>query len=118
MTTLTQRPRNAGFVVSEANGNYSRETVTIDSTADWSGDAVDAGTIYAIVSGDAVPYDGADDAGAEVAAGIIWEGVAAGETKDVTAIVRDAEVDLAQLTYEGTEAAAVSALADIGIITR
>jgi hypothetical protein len=118
MTTLTMRPRNAGFVVSEANGHRSRETFTVDSTADWAGAAVNAGQVFAVVGGDVVPFDPTDDAGAEVAAGVIWEGVAAGETKEVTAIVRDAEVDLAQLTYAGSAAQVTAALASLNIIAR
>ena len=110
--------RTAEFLVSEANGYRSREVQEFNSTTDWAGAAIHAGQVYAIVGGDAVAWDGDASNGSEDAAGILYEGVAAGKTVDRTVVVRDAEVNKAHLEYDGTDAQLIAALNAIGIAVR
>lgn len=120
MVALTKNPGEASFIVSEAanQGHRSRGTQEFDSTTDWAGARVDAGQVYAIVGGAAVPFDGDAADGSEDAAGILYEHVPAGETVTRTVIVRDAEVSISDLTYDGTVAEVTASLAALGIITR
>ena len=118
MATLTDTMRTAEFIVREANGTRSRGVVSFDSTTDWAGAAIVAGQVYAIVAGNAVPFDGNATDGSEDAAGILYEGVAAGEVVDRTVIVREAEVKLSALTYDGTVGEVTASLAALGLIVR
>ena len=118
MSALELGIRTAEFIVSEANGYRSREMQEFDSTADWAGDAIPVGQVYAIVAGDAVAWDGDASDGSEDAAGILFEAVGAGDTETRTVIVRDAEVNKAHLEYDGTDAELVAALNAIGIAVR
>ncbi|TPW26026.1 head decoration protein [Pararhizobium mangrovi] len=87
---LKEAKHNADFIVSEANGYRSRETGSIAG----GDDGVRPGTIVSVSSGTYSPVavDG-------TAAGILYEGVPAGETVDRTFVVRDAEVSGADLVY-------------------
>lgn len=118
MTILTEANRTAEFLQSEANGYRSRDVQAFNSTTNWAGDAIPAGQVYAIVGGVAVAFDGNAVDGSEVAAGILYEAVGAGETVDRTVIVRDAEAKRYKLTYDATNAELDAALAAIGIIVR
>jgi hypothetical protein len=74
--------------------------------------------VYAVVGGVTVAFDGDASDGSEDAVGILYEAVAAGEDVLRTVIVRDAEVQRSQLTYDGTDAEVDAALAALGIIVR
>ena len=84
MTILTEGARTAEFLQSEANGYRSREVQAFDSDADWGDAAIPAGQVYAVVSGDAVAWDGDATDGSEDAAGILYEGVDALDAVDHT----------------------------------
>lgn len=118
MAILTEQARTAEFLQSEANGYRSRDVQAFDSTTDWAGAAIPAGQVYAIVSDAAVAFDGDASDGSEVAAGILYEGVDAGDSVDRTVIVRDAEVKRANLTADGTDAEVDAALLALGIVVR
>lgn len=118
MTVLTDNFRTAEFIVREANGTRSRGVQAFDSTADWSGDVIEAGTVFALVGGATVAFDADATSGAEIAAGILFDGVGAGEATDKAVILRDAEVVLDRLIYTGTEAQVTAALATLGLIVR
>jgi hypothetical protein len=118
MAPVTDYKRTAEFVVSEANGYRSRSTQEFDSDTDWADAEIPAGQVYAIVSSAAVPFDGDASDGSEVAAGILYEKVDALETATKTVITRDAEVELAALTADGTDAEVIAALAALGIVAR
>ena len=118
MATLTEGARTAEFIQSEDNGYRSREVQEFDSTTDWAGAAIEPGQVYAIVGGAAVAFNGDAIDGSETAAGILYEGVDAGDTADRTVIVRDAEVKRSALTADGTNSEVDAALLAIGIIVR
>lgn len=118
MAQVTDTARTGAFIVSEANGTRSRGVQEFNSATDWAGAAIPAGQVYAIVGGAAVAFDGNAVDGSEVAAGIAYEGVDAGETATVTVIDGDAEVALSYLTYDATDAEVIAALAAIGIKAR
>jgi hypothetical protein len=118
MAQVTDTPRTGAFIVSEANGTRARSVQAFDSTTNWAGAAIQPGQVYAIVGGAAVPFDGNGIDGSEVAAGIAYEGVAAGETSTVTVIDGESEVALSYLTYDATDAEVIAALAAIGIKAR
>jgi hypothetical protein len=118
MAQVTDTVRTGAFIVSEANGTRARSTQEFDSTTDWAGAAIPVGQVYAIVGGAAVAFDGDAADGSEVAAGIAYEGVQAGETATVTVIDGEAEVALSYLTYDATDAEVTAALAAIGIKAR
>lgn len=118
MTILTEQNRTAEFLQSEANGYRSRGTQSFNSTTSWAGAAIPAGQVYAIVGGAAVPFDGNAADGSEVAAGILYEAVEAGETATKTVILRDAEAKRYKLTADGTNAEVDAALLALGIIVR
>jgi len=118
MTILTEANRTAEFLQSEANGYRSRGTQAFDSTTNFAGAAIPAGLVYAIVGGAAVAFDGGAIDGSEVAAGILYEAVEAGEVADRAVVVRDAEASRYKLTYTGTDAQADASLALLGIFVR
>lgn len=118
MAVLTKARTTAAFIVSEANGFRSRGENQFDSTTDWAGAAIPVGQVYAVVGGVTVAFDGDAVDGSEVAAGILYEAVAAGEDVARATVERDAEVTLADLTYDGTDAEVTAALKALGIIVR
>ena len=120
MAIATMEARAGGFIVSEANGGRSRDTVTV--TGGTGGNQ--AGTVLGKVtaSGKYVPHDAALTNGAEVAAAVA---IFAAEQGDQSAavIVRDAEVALDHLIFKSgisgaNKDAAIAALADAGIVAR
>lgn len=115
MSTLIEKVRDGEFILSEANGTRSRETVVIDSSAP----AMLSGTAVGVVTADGeyTTYnDGATD-GSEVCAGILYTSVGAGpaDRKGVV-IKRDAEVSAEKLI--GVDANAKADLLALGIVLR
>lgn len=124
MTILTEGSRKAEFMLSEANDWRSRGEVTV--TAPTGG--LESGTILGVITatGKYVRHAAGAADGSENEAGILFAPIAAAEASadyQVTAILRDAEVIGADLTYEiGADATQVTAsnvaLAALGIIVR
>lgn len=113
----------AEFILSEANGQRSREAVTISSGAG----VIAPGTVLGKVtaSGEYVARDVGNSDGSETAAAICIYGCdATSAAVEVAAIVRDAEVNGNILTYaidadEAAEkASAATELAAAGILVR
>lgn len=125
MATYNEPTRPLEFLYSEANGQRSRETVTLTAAQG----ALVAGTVMAKITGTGnwAPYD--DDAngataGIGIAAGILcYDAANDAATQSITIIARDAEVKEDMLTWEasndaGEIAAGVVELAALGIIVR
>jgi hypothetical protein len=119
MTVLTESSHAGEFLLSEANGNRSRENVTVVS-----GQVLDAGTVVGKVTATgkyAIYSNGASD-GTEVAAGVLLNAVdASGGDTDGVIIARDAEVIADSLIFESGGTATTAGIADlaaIGIIAR
>lgn len=97
-------------------------TITAGSTPMVAGDGFDI--TVAAGSGKFVMYDQDADDGSEVAAGVLMYGVdATSADVDVTALVRDAELNGGELVWpaditEGETTTAVGQLADAGLIVR
>ena len=123
MTVLVETRHPGEFILSEANGQRSRETITIASGAG----VIAAGTVLGKVtaSGKYVASAvGASD-GSEVPAAInIYGADASASDVTVSAIARDAEVNGKCLTYHADrdqpaeKTAAHAALANLGVIVR
>lgn len=109
----TETTRAGEFLVSEANGKRSRETITVTGGPYLPGQVL--GKITA--SGKYTAYASGASNGAQTAAGVLYAATD-GSSADVTAVgvVRDAEIDEALLT--GDDADAITDLAAIGIISR
>ena len=109
----TENPRAGEFIVSEANGKLSRETIQIAAGAG----ALMAGAVLGEVTaspGVYAPFDAGASDGTEVAAAILYAGVPASD--DVQAgvgFVRLGEVAAESLVFaEGQTAAGQSAALD------
>jgi co-chaperonin GroES (HSP10) len=120
MTELTEKARAAGFILSEANGQRSRDNIMI---AAGEGE-LEAGTVvaYKTSTGKYVVYQN-DETDLAAKAIIIYPVNATSADVEVAAIVRDAEVIGPQLRWANTEDtgdrdAAVADLASVGIIVR
>lgn len=127
MTVFTEGRHTAEFILSEANGQRSRENGIVAS-----GQNLAAGAVVMLSGGRLVAHDGTLDTGGDVVtpvAGILLAPVnasASGTNAHTPAayIARDAEVNGNLLTYPtestaGGEAAACNAsLATLGIIVR
>lgn len=121
MTSLVETGHAGGFLLSEANGTYSRETVTIASGQNLLAGAVlgkkTSGGAYAA-------YDSNLSDGTQTAVAILLDDCnATGGAKKATVIVRAAEVNGDELVYLDDspavdEAGAVTDLASVGIIVR
>lgn len=118
MATLTELTRNYEFLISPANGDYSFEKATFDSTTDWAGAAILPGQVYAVVGGATVPWDGDAVDGSEVAAGILLEYVGAAEDVERGVVTRNATVKTYKLIADGTPTELAAALLAIGIVVR
>lgn len=105
MAVLTETAHTGGFIVCEANGYRSRDTVTLASNGSTE-IAYQAGTVLAKVtaSGKYVAYDNAGSDGTEAAAAILYAEMVVPATGDLkaTAIVRDCEVNAAELVYDAS----------------
>ncbi len=113
MATFTEPLRPAEFLISEASGTLSRETVTIVSGSTGLVPGLVLGKITA--SGKYAPYDDDNADGSEVAAAILLEAVDA--TADVAAAVifRLAEVKSSLIQWASTNDAGdkTAGLADL-----
>lgn len=104
METAIMQPRNLAFLLSEAAGHRSRNTVTI---ARGSGKLA-AGTVLGKVAhtGEYIPATDAevtDREGAETAVAILAHGVdATGQAVETVAIDRDAEARLPMLSFDAS----------------
>lgn len=123
MTVLTEGRHPGEFIMTEANGQRSRETITIVSGAG----VVAAGTVLGKItaSGKYTPSAiGAADGSQSAAAVNIYEVDATSGDVDVAAIVRDAEINGNVLTYHADrdqaaeKTSANDDLATAGIIVR
>lgn len=121
MATLTEGRHAGEFIVSEANGNRSRDTVAVIS-----GQNLKAGHVVGIItaSGKVTEMDPAATNGSEVAAGVLFAPVdaSAGDAPGVL-LARDCEVTGADLTYKtgataGQITTAEGELETLGIIVR
>ena len=109
----TEATRAGEFLVSEANGKRSRESIIVTGGPYLPGQVL--GKITA--SGKYTAYAAGASDGTETAAGVLWD-AADGSSADVSAVavVRDAEVVESMLT--GEDADAITDLAALGIIAR
>ena len=104
MSDLTMEARTGDFIVSEANGYLSRDTVAVDNSAGTV--TLEAGSVLE----GTVAYAGG------TATGVLFQGVPAGETVNRTVIVRNAEVSESDLKL--VSATALADLAALNIIAR
>lgn len=124
MTTLTETGHAAGFLLSEANGNRSRDIITVSAGQNLKAGAVLGKITSGSPTGEYKAYDNAASDGSQAAAGILLDDCDATDA-DVKAvgILRDAEVNSNELVYDSgqNDAAKVAAVADllaIGILVR
>lgn len=124
MTTMNEARASAEFILSEANGQRSRESGTVAS-----GQTLVAGQVVQDNgSGKLIAHDGLLNTAGEVitaAKGIVMEAVdASGGDVAVAYIARDAEVNVNILTFPtestagGEQAGVTASLATLGIIAR
>ncbi|MBV2132043.1 head decoration protein [Pseudomonas sp. MAP12] len=113
MTILTQGTRTAEFLLSEANGQRSREQGTLAITAA----ALPAGQLLGTVADEYVAYNPAGLDGSETVTAILYSAAPiSAATQPAAVVVRDAEVISAKLT--GLDVAAAAELLALGIIVR
>ena len=123
MTVLVETRHPAEFILSEANGQRSREAITIASGAG----IIAAGTVLGKVTATGkyiASAVGASDGSQTPAAINIYGCDASSSDVTVSGVVRDAEVNGKCLTYHADRdqpaerAAAQTALASLGVIVR
>lgn len=119
MATLTENlPHAGGYLISEGNGDISREVVTLAS----GNGVIRTGTVLAklTATGKYVPYDNAGTDGSETAAAILWEerDTTDGDAKAVVT-ARHATVNKAELVWAaGVDATGITAgLADLAALS-
>ncbi len=115
MTILESTQRAGAFLLSEGNGEISRETGVLAATTV----ALAAGQVLGVVtsSGQYAPYTPGATNGTKVAAAILYAPAPVSAVEcDVALIRRNSEVATAALT--GADADALAALAKLGIIAR
>lgn len=115
MPTLTEKTRNGEFLLSESNGSFSRELLTIVAAAP----AMVSGTVLGRIaaSGKYTAYNNGASDGTEVARGVLYTSVDDTATdQNAVVIVRDAEVAAAKLV--GSDTPGVADLLAIGIVVR
>ena len=105
METSTMKPRALAFLLSEANGQRSRDTAIIPSGTG----KVTAGTVLGALTANAKHFVPSPDAetvgkeGAEVASAILAYGVDATDVDvEVAIIARDAEAKLPMLSFDAS----------------
>ena len=123
MTVKTAGPRDAEYLISEANGRRSRDRIILSTAA-----RVEPGTVLGrLANGKYVVFDEDASTGAEEAHGILYAGAgaAAESAVDVDAVahVRDCEIQSAALIWPesaeaGDKTAALAELKALGIIAR
>jgi hypothetical protein len=95
--TLTEGQHRGEFLVSEANGDRSRETVTVAS-----GETLKPGHVLGQVtaSGEYKKYNPSNADGSETAVAVCYDHVdASGGAVDAPIVARDAEVNRAELVW-------------------
>lgn len=95
--TLTEGQHRGEFIVSEANGHRSRESVTIES-----GQTLKPGHVLGQVSssGEYKEYNPGNADGSETAVAVCYDHVdASGGTVEAPILARDAEVNAAELAW-------------------
>jgi hypothetical protein len=121
MSTITEKARTGDFLLSEANGSYSRDNEILGT-----GQNLQAGTVLGKVtaSGKFVQLDPAATDGSEAAAGLLWAGANATDA-DVAIVVisRAAEAKTDELIWptgiaEPDKTTAIAQLAELGIVLR
>jgi hypothetical protein len=111
--TVTMGARDGEFLLSEANGERSREQVTLAITAV----ALPAGQLLGVVGGNYVPYDPVGVDGSETVAAILYASKpVSAATQPAAVVVRDAEVTGSLVV--GLDAGATTELAALGIVVR
>jgi len=112
MTTLTEGRHPGEFILSEANGNRSRDNGILAS-----GNNLEAGTVVSLYQGKWGQYT--NEGNYATAHGILYASVdATSADQPCVVVVRDAEVIADCLTYESGLSTAETDLAAIGIIVR
>lgn len=115
MGIIEQGPRAADFLLSEANGQRSRENILLKTDK-----ALPAGQLLAIgADGVHEPYDSAGDdpENPVVVVGVLYAGALASEnTQPAVAIVRDAEV--AGDLLVGLDEPSSASLTQLGVLVR
>lgn len=121
-TPFIEPVRPEEVLISEANGHRSRDVAVVASSQTILPGAV-LGRLT--TNGRVVAYDPDAETGAETVAGVALAGAAtgAGATAEIVILARDAEVKNALLVFgagvsSGERAAAITALAALGIIAR
>lgn len=122
MATITESLGAGAFLLSEANGTFSREEVTIATAAG----SLKAGTVLGKLTsgGKYVPYDNDATDGSQTAVAILFADCdASGGDKKATVIARNAEVFTERLVWAasvltGEKAPAYVELAALGIVQR
>jgi len=115
MNIRESTPRTAEFLLSEGNGQISREVVTLDALVE----ALPAGQVLGKLTANSryVPYDAVATDGSQTAAALLYAPAAASDdTQQVTVIARHAEAS-AELVV-GADSGAVDDLDAVGIIIR
>jgi hypothetical protein len=116
MTTFTEGPRTAEFLISEGNGHFSRDVGTLG------GDYQPGTVLGKVTTGGALKiYDPAAEDGTQTVHSILFEGGVSGDER--TIVRRSAEVKASKLTwFSGATAnqiaTGVAALAGLGIVVR
>ena len=115
MSVKTETRQGPAFIVSEANGSRSRETVAIKNGQSG---VLSAGTCVGVLS-NASGYTTYDDSDPAVAYGLLLEDVDATGSANVNAavLVRDAEINYSELPAT-INANGLADLAATGIVLR
>lgn len=112
---LYSNPRLADFVLSEADGFRSRDTVTVTQT----GAEIVSGTVVAklTATGKYVVYDDVGTDGSETAAGILYTHLPAA-TGDVKAVVFNTDCEVKRAALTGLNTGGEADLRALGIKVR
>lgn len=116
MTTITESTATASFLISEANGNRSRDNGILTNGQD-----LPAGAVLKLATGKFVEVTSGDEG--DACAILLAATDASGGDTACAVIARDAEVNGEELNWNTdspapTTATAIAALADFGIIVR
>lgn len=124
MAILTEGAHFGDAILSEANGNRSREVVNVKASTTITPGQVVALTVAAGVTSAVVLSPSGSD-GSETASGVAIGGAktTAGQSAKVLVLARDAEVKVDELVWpsgitQPQKAAAIADLASAGIIVR
>lgn len=115
MNPLIEGVRNGEFILSEANGTRSRETVIVSASAP----AMVSGTAVGVISatGHYTKYDNAATDGSQTCKGVLYTGVQdIATTQKAVVIARDAEISFQRTA--GIDSNAQADLLALGIAVR